>query len=326
MTETNKPDAGSVTETRTVTVTREEGTSFAITLARSSAPDAPLVLVVPAMGLQARWYRHLLADLNEAGCHVAVAELRGHEVAGGRRPGRSYDFGYAELVADLARAVDALTEQGLPRPYLLGHSLGGHIAAVYAARHPDTVVGLILVAAGSVHWRLWSLRHLLLTQTIAVSARPLGHFPGDWVGFGAREASTQMRDWARFARNGHLAFGEPRRDHTTALAACDLPLLAVSLDGDTMAPRATVDGLGAMMPTTTLTRVHLDEPGNREQLHHLCWARDPRLVTPHISAWLAEQRHQRAEDRDGPSQRRRFPMPDRPPGSARQVPQRGGRT
>lgn len=288
MTETNKPTIDSVTETRTVT--REDGTSFAITLARSLAPDAPLVLVVPAMGLQARWYRHLLGDFNGAGCHVAVTELRGHEVAGGRRPGRSYDFGYAELVDDLARAVDALTEDGLPRPYLLGHSLGGHIASVYAARHPGTVAGLILVAAGSVHWRLWSFQHLLLTQTIAGSARLLGHFPGDRVGFGAREASTQMRDWARFARTGHLAFGEPRRDHTTALAACDLPLLAISLEGDTMAPRATVDGLAGMMPNTALTRLHLDDPGNREQLHHLHWARHPELVTPHISAWLAEHR------------------------------------
>ncbi len=133
------------------------------------------------------------------------------------------------------------------------------------------------------------MRHLLLTQSIALSARLLGHFPGDRVGFGAREATTQMRDWARFARTGHLAFGHPRQDHTAALAACDLPLLAVSLERDSMAPRAAVDGLAAMMPHANLTRLHLDEPGDPDQLHHLRWARQPDLVTPLIGAWIAEQ-------------------------------------
>src|SRR5215212_4658682 len=48
-----------------------------------------------------------------------------------------------DIVADLHAL---LTAAGVPGPYVLaGHSFGGLVARLYAATHPDEVVGLVLV-------------------------------------------------------------------------------------------------------------------------------------------------------------------------------------
>jgi pimeloyl-ACP methyl ester carboxylesterase len=49
--------------------------------------------------------------------------------------------GYVDFLAGLIR------ELGLDRPVLVGTSLGGHVAAALACRHPEKVRGLMLVGA-----------------------------------------------------------------------------------------------------------------------------------------------------------------------------------
>ncbi|MDF5909289.1 alpha/beta fold hydrolase [Pseudomonas aeruginosa] len=52
----------------------------------------------------------------------------------------SYDVGtQAERVANFAAAI------GVRRLHLAGNSMGGHIAALYAARHPEQVLSLALI-------------------------------------------------------------------------------------------------------------------------------------------------------------------------------------
>ena len=99
-----------------------------------------------------------------------------------------------------------------------------------------------------------------------------------------------MADWARFARTGRLRFGRPRTDHDEALRQLELPALAVSLDGDALAPARAVDGLVARMPSLAITRVHVDPsalglPGT----NHFRWVRTPDLVVPTIRSWIDHQ-------------------------------------
>ncbi|MCA1981675.1 alpha/beta hydrolase family protein [Nocardioides nematodiphilus] len=262
-----------------IVLEREEGTSFTVTIVRAvdAGPTAPVVLVQPAMGMKARYYPPLLEALAAAGVHAAVSEQRGHEATGGRLPSRAYTFGYADLVADLGLAVDAVRAE-LPgaRVVVLGHSLGGQIASLYAARRPDALAGLIFVGSGTPHWRDFSRKLLVAAYGFPLVARIVGHFPGERLNFAGREARGLMRDWGHLARTGRFAGGD------AGLADLEIPVLAISIEDDWLAPISSVDGLVDKLAAATVTRVHVEEPG----IDHFKWAKQTDPVVPLITDWL----------------------------------------
>ncbi len=72
-------------------------------------------------------------------------DLRGHGDSD-HDPERRY--GYDAHVADLEAA---LTELGVERLVLVGHSFGGRVAMFFAGRHPERIAGLIIVDSGPEH-------------------------------------------------------------------------------------------------------------------------------------------------------------------------------
>ena len=89
-------------------------------------------------------YRHVAERLTAAGLTVVVPDHRGH----GHSEGRPVSVGrFDEYVQDLHQVlVDVATQLGDAPTFLLGHSMGGLIAAVYALRHPEELRGLVLSA------------------------------------------------------------------------------------------------------------------------------------------------------------------------------------
>src|SRR5262249_46807868 len=72
----------------------------------------------------------------------AVAfDCRGH---GHSDPPGRLDYSMQGFADDLGAVIEGL---GLGRCILVGHSLGGAVAIKFAAANPDTVAGLVLVAA-----------------------------------------------------------------------------------------------------------------------------------------------------------------------------------
>jgi alpha-beta hydrolase superfamily lysophospholipase len=105
------------------------------------APRA-MVMLVHGLGEHAGRYAHVAARLNALGFSVHAADHYGHGASSGKR-GALPDV--MRLVDDLARVTDHVRagRPGLPL-VLLGHSLGGLVAASFVARSVRPVDGLVL--------------------------------------------------------------------------------------------------------------------------------------------------------------------------------------
>ena len=90
-------------------------------------------------------YEHVAAALNTAGMSVWALDHRGH----GRSEGERGDIdSVGTAVADLDLFVDVVRAAAPEGPlYLVGHSMGGLIAAAYAEDHQDRLAGLVLSGA-----------------------------------------------------------------------------------------------------------------------------------------------------------------------------------
>ncbi len=270
---------------------------LAILLHPAQAPDAPLAVVFPAMGVPAGYYTRFAHSLNEAGIGVAVADLRGTG-ASAPRPSRDSRYGYPELADDVDAVLDALAEQRAGRrTVLVGHSLGGQAAVLHLAREAargrgHRVDGIILIAVGLPYWRtyprLQRLAVLGMTQVVNGVSAALRVWPG-W-GFGGRQARGVIRDWAYTARHGRFPAQLAAED---GLAAIDLPVLAISVDDDQYTPPQTTDHLVAALPTATVTRDHLTTAEAGVPLDHFKWVKAGSTLAPRISHWLTRLGHDR---------------------------------
>lgn len=108
----------------------EDGLPLHLRRWSASAPARGTVLLVHGLGEHIGRYEALAHDLNRQGWHVMGYDQRGHGASGGAR---GHVAAPHSLLADLGLLVDHVRTQ-LPGPLvLLGHSMGGVVAARYAA-------------------------------------------------------------------------------------------------------------------------------------------------------------------------------------------------
>ncbi|HJV62673.1 MAG TPA: lysophospholipase [Albitalea sp.] len=95
-----------------------------------AAPARGTVLIVHGLGEHIMRYAHVARHLNSLGWHVVGYDHRGHGRSGGAK-GRLNDSD--DLLRDLAAMIDAARAARPGTLVLLGHSLGGLIAARFVA-------------------------------------------------------------------------------------------------------------------------------------------------------------------------------------------------
>lgn len=271
-------------ESEALVVTRERG-----------QPVEAVVLCTPAMAVPARFYEPLARELASRGLGVVVSELRGVG-SSSVRPRRGVDFGYHELALRDLPAVLEATRSVFPQAplFLLGHSLGGQVSALYASAHPEAARGLILVASGSPYFHAWpfprNLGVLAFSQVLRGVSAVMGYLPGRRLGFAGTEARRLIREWASLAVRGRFQVAGSPHDFEALLPQLSLPLLALSFDDDRLAPRYAVEHLASKMPRASVTHRHLlPREVGVPSLNHFQWAKHPAPVADVITEWVRSQ-------------------------------------
>jgi len=221
---------------------------FAATGGKDFDASKPVVIFIHGAGfdhstwaLYTRWHAH-------NGYSVLAPDLPGHGLSGGK-PLLS--------VGEMADWVAALIEaSGAKKARLVGHSLGSLIAIETAARHPEKVTGLGLIAAATA----MPVSEALLSAAKANSPDAIsmmtiwgfGHraalggnlSPGNWmIGHGVRvlEATKPGVLYAAlFASNGY--------DAKEAAAKINVPVTLVLAERDLMTPAKNGKALAALIP------------------------------------------------------------------------------
>ena len=260
----------------------------------ASHSDATVVLMA-ALGVGATFYQLLAVALQQAGINVALVEQRGHG-ASALRPSRNTDFGFREaLQQDIPAVLEHLRQQTPPaRCYLMGHSLGGHYAAITAGRFPDRIDGVIITACGSPWVEAFSGRTRrqlkLLCWLIPLFNLLLGYYPGDRIGFGGREARTLMADWLALAKTNVYHARGMNENFDAAIGRYRGPVLSIRLADDPFAPEAAMAAVSDKFHAARVDKVVISAAELGDKADHFRWVRTPAAVVDQVARWLSRQR------------------------------------
>ncbi|MEE2060891.1 alpha/beta hydrolase family protein [Rhodococcus artemisiae] len=250
-----------------------------------------VVMIVPGLGIPAGYYEPFAHALAEHGFDAAICELAGQGDSR-PKPGPDSAYGYQDIVAVHFPAMFEVVRERFPdsTPFLLGHSMGGQLGVLYAARIRGRLGGLVLVASGTPYYRHFPGARgpgLLFGSTaMSLTASVAGFWPGDRfgvAGFG-RQSRQLISDWARLARSGRFEPAGADIDYEERLARLDVPILSITVEGDDMTPVASARHLLEKLPAADVTTWHLDR-----SLGHNGWIRDNDDTVERVVAWLRDR-------------------------------------
>jgi predicted alpha/beta hydrolase len=93
------------------------------------------------------------------------------------------------------------------------------------------------------------------------------------------EAKTVIRDWSHQGRTGNYVLRNDAFDYESGLRKVTTPALAVSIEGDALAPPSAVDHLIFKLENAPRKHVHYkrDDEYN-DGYNHFNWARKPKRM------------------------------------------------
>jgi 3-oxoadipate enol-lactonase len=123
----------------------------------------PLILIHPIGGNILIWH-HEISLLLKSGFRVIAYEIRGHYRTNmGRRVAA---YAMQDLVNDLHQLLEHLN---IKRCSIIGHSMGGIIASMYAAQHPGSVDAIVLINSSPKKFKEKDLEKHFKTREVAIT-------------------------------------------------------------------------------------------------------------------------------------------------------------
>jgi len=248
------------------------------------------VILVHGLGGFAESWRHNLPELGRQ-ASVYALDLSGFGQSS--KPLRQYSLGFFVAALEGFRAALELT-----RPALVGHSLGGAVAAAYALAHPAKVDRLVLVGAvvpGFDYRPSWVYQLLTARGVGELLARML--WPGvlrvalarcffapiaaevDFLVRSSYSARTSPEGRAAFLATLRGVRDDFLRDaerYQEGLAALDLPVLSIHGLRDPVISPAHAEAVARGLPNAELR--WLDRCGHFPQIEHAAT----------VNEWLGE--------------------------------------
>ena len=247
----------------------------------SNPENTHSVILLAALGIAINKYEVLITALSQSGLNVIVAD---YPHCGRNTPPVSakIDYGYADLLNDFIPQLEKLAlELNQQVPILFGHSLGGHLATLYAQNHANKVIG---VATGNIGLKNWDLKGKIniLKAVTVINAMILkdGYFAGYKIAFGNRETKSLMRDWSKVVFTGNY---KHIIEHEKVV---NNDVLFIHLKGDDFAPMSSMLGLSRYFNHPKIETVDLSQQLKGNQ--HAVWIKQPNEVVKLIKAWLTD--------------------------------------
>jgi 3-oxoadipate enol-lactonase len=204
-------------------------------------PERHTVLAVHGFGTSGRCFRHSAPFLNERGISVVAPDQLNFGDSEKPQDGYSLHL-YAQLIQETCLELD------LERPFLLGHSAGGKVAAATAALFPDTFRGLILVNTGGFS---------ILAPVLLMADTPLFHLADTEFfrrrilrRFKVHDTIETPEQWEAFRRfqGDNAALDIDRSGLRSKVRAIRLPTRVIWGMQDRMIPPGTIRRIASDIP------------------------------------------------------------------------------
>ena len=262
------------------TRTANDGTTIATQRWTTSSPKAAIVLV-HGLAEHIGRYDHVGSQLAALGFDVRGSDLRGF----GRSDGeRAYIEDFDQYTADLEGDVTSAADLGVP-VVLLGHSLGGLIAALYAAGdHPQP--DLLILSAPTVEAKVPAVKAAVARLLVRVfpKMKVSNGLKGDQLSNDPSVGEQYFADPLVYPRSTlrlGVAFMEAMQRCRGVLDRITQPTLVIHGGADTIVDTAFSERLGDLPGTTRVVF---------EGLRHESFNEDGgRLAIATVADWIETQ-------------------------------------
>jgi predicted alpha/beta hydrolase len=258
---------------KTFQVQKPNGKSITATVFAPSVPLHRTLLISVATGMKQSFYYKFAAYYAEQGYYVYTYDYTdiGLSKSGSLRGSEtSYTTWGAE---DYPAMVSFVKKQHPEEPiYLIGHSFGGNCLGMTEVS--NDLAAIVTVASQQGYWRNFNdwQRYFIwfvFAVTMPLLTRLLGYFPSKTHGLGEDLPKNVSGDWSNVILKPEGVTGLSDK-HSSWFEKITRPMLMISLDDDTYAPKQTVDNLAQCYSRAEIERKNIvPKECNADSIGHL---------------------------------------------------------